>query len=325
MAPQGLPPLAHHEGADLAERPLPADRLPGRSSTTRRPSRRRTARRAWTRSIPSCSRPTRSWASRCTSARSWPGWPWTRSSTASPWPPPSGRSSRRWASSSARSRRRCRSIPSSCEKYLGSVVPYTDNFFADAQLRGLLRRLVLLHPQGRALPDGAVHLLPHQRRQHRPVRAHADRGRGGRLRQLPRGLHRAHPRREPAARRRGRAGRPRRRADQVLDGAELVPGRQGRQGRHLQLRDQARQVPGAQLQDLLDPGGDRLRHHLEVPELHPAGRRLGRRVLLGGADQQLPAGRHRHQDDPHRQEHALAPSSPRASPPATARTPTAAW
>ena len=40
---------------------------------------------------------------------------------------------------------------------------------------------------------------------------------------------------------------------------------------------------------------------------------------------QLPAGRHRHQDDPHRQEHQAAPSSPRASPPATARTPTAAW
>jgi FeS assembly protein SufB len=43
-------------------------------------------------------------------------------------------------------------------------------------------------------------------------------------------------------------------------------------------------------------------YHLEVPELHLEGRRLGRRVLLGGADQQLPAGRHRHQDDPRRQE-----------------------
>ena len=32
-----------------------------------------------------------------------------------------------------------------------------------AQLGGLQRRLVLLHPQGRALPDGAVDLLPHQR------------------------------------------------------------------------------------------------------------------------------------------------------------------
>ena len=35
------------------------------------------------------------------------------------------------------------------------------------------------------------------------------------------------------------------------------------------------------------------------------GRRLGRRVLLGRDHQQLPAGRHRHQDDPSRQEHAL--------------------
>ena len=139
--------------------------------------------------------------------------------------------------------------------------------------------------------------------QHRPVRAHADHRRRGRLRQLPRGLHGADARREPAARRGGRAGRAGQRADQVLDGPELVSGRREGQGRHLQLRDQARQVRGAELEDLLDAGGDRLGHHLEVPELHPAGRQLGRRVLLGGADQQPPAGRHRHQDDPHRQEH----------------------
>ena len=60
---------------------------------------------------------------------------------------------------------------------------------------------------------------------------------------------------------------------------------------------------GPTLEDLLDPGRDRLGHHLEVPELHPPGRRLGGRVLLGGRDQQPAAGRHRHQDDPHRQEH----------------------
>ena len=53
----------------------------------------------------------------------------------------------------------------------------------------------------------------------------------------------------------------------------------------------------------LDAGRDRLRDHLEVPELHPAGRQLRRRVLLRGAGQQPPAGRHRHEDDPHRQEH----------------------
>ena len=81
------------------------------------------------------------------------------------------------------------------------------------------------------------------------------------------------------------------------------PGDRARQGRHLQLRHQARQVRGAELEDLLDAGGDRLGDHLEVSQLHPQGRQLGGRVLLGGADQRLPAGRHRHQDDPHRQEH----------------------
>ena len=218
-----------------------------------------------------------------------------------------------------------REHPELVRKYLGSVVPVHRQLLRGAQLRGLQRRLVLLHPEGRALPDGAVDLLPHQRAGHGPVRAHADRRRRGRARQLPRGLHGADARREPAARRGGRAGRARRRHDQVLDRAELVPGRQGRQGRHLQLRHQARHVRGRNAEDHLDAGRDRLGDHLEVPELHPAGRQLGRRVLLGGAHQQLPAGRHRHEDDPHRQEHAAAPSSRRASPPAAARTPTAGW
>ena len=111
-----------------------------------------------------------------------------------------------------------------------------------AQLGGLQRRLVRLHPQGRALPDGALDLLPHQREGHRAVRADADHRRRGLVRQLPRRLHRADARREPAARRGGRARRARRCDDQVLDDPELVSRRQGRQGRDLQLRDQARPV-----------------------------------------------------------------------------------
>ena len=94
--------------------------------------------------------------------------------------------------------------------------PYTDNFFATLNSRGVHRRLVRLRAQGRALPDGAVDVLPHQRAEHRAVRAHADHRRRGELRELPRGLHGAAARREPAARGGGRAGRPRRRADQVL-------------------------------------------------------------------------------------------------------------
>ena len=58
--------------------------------------------------------------------------------------------------------------PDLVQRYLGSVVPYSDNFFATLNSRcsptapsSTCRRA--------ALPDGAFHLLPHQRRQHRPV------------------------------------------------------------------------------------------------------------------------------------------------------------
>ena len=38
-----------------------------------------------------------------------------------------------------------------------------DNFYRHAQLGRVLRRFLRLHPAGRALPDGAVDLFPHQR------------------------------------------------------------------------------------------------------------------------------------------------------------------
>ena len=83
--------------------------------------------------------------------------------------------------------------------------------------------------------------------------------------------------------------------------------------------------PWPQLEDLVDAGRDRLGHHLEVSELHPAGRQFGRRVLLGGPDQPPPAGRHRHEDDPHRQEHQKHDRSQGHLAPARAKTPIAAW
>ena len=46
------------------------------------------------------------------------------------------------------------------------------------------------------------------------------------------------------------------------------PGRRGREGRHLQFRHEARQVPRQTLENFLDPGGDRFGDHLEVSELH---------------------------------------------------------
>ena len=95
----------------------------------------------------------------------------------------------------------------------------------DAEFGRLHRRFVRLRAEGRSLPDGAVDLFPHQREEHRPVRAHADHRGRGRLRLLSRRLHRAAARREPASRRRGRTGRAGRCRDQVFDGPELVSGR----------------------------------------------------------------------------------------------------
>ena len=153
---------------------------------------------------------------------------------------------RSWASSSAPSPRRCRSTPSWCKKYLGSVVPYTDNFFAALNSAVFTRRLVRATSRRACAarwscrPTSAS--TPPNTGQFERTLIVADEG--AYVSYLE-GCTAPHARREPAARRGGRAGRPRRRRDQVLDGAELVPGRQGRQGRHLQLRHQARRLPRA--------------------------------------------------------------------------------
>ena len=68
----------------------------------------------------------------------------------------------------------------------------------------------------------------------------------------------------------------------ALDDAEIkystvqnwYPGDAERQGRHLQLRHQARRLPRRPLEDFLDPGRDRLGDHLEISELHPARRQF---------------------------------------------------
>ena len=60
-----------------------------------------------------------------------------------------------------------------------------------AQCGGLLRRFVLLRPEGGSLPDGAEYLFPHQCRRYGAVRADAHRGRRGGVRQLSGGVYRA--------------------------------------------------------------------------------------------------------------------------------------
>ena len=58
-----------------------------------------------------------------------------------------GNSSPRRASSSARSARRCRNHPDLVKKYLGSVVPYTDNFYAALNSAVFTDGSFCLHPQ----------------------------------------------------------------------------------------------------------------------------------------------------------------------------------
>ena len=73
-----------------------------------------------------------------------------------------------------------RNHPDLVKKYLGSVVPHSDNFLRLFECGRLLGRVFLLRPERRPLPHGAVHLLPDQRREDGPVRAHvADRAMKG--------------------------------------------------------------------------------------------------------------------------------------------------
>ena len=151
-----------------------------------------------------------------------------------------------------------REHPELVRKYLGSVVPYYGQFLRSAELRGLLRRFVRLHPQGRHAARWSCRPTSASTRRHRPVRAHADR----RRQRAPRSAT-------------SKAAPPRCATTNQLHAAvvELVAlddanikyshvqnwyaGRQGRQGRHLQLRDQARAVQGRALRDLVDAGRDR--------------------------------------------------------------------
>ena len=100
-----------------------------------------------------------------------------------------------------------REHPELVKKYLGSVVPTTDNFFATLNSAVFSDGSFVYVPEGVRCPMELSTYFRINETEHRPVRAHADHRRRGRLRQLSRRLHRADARREPAACRRGRAGR----------------------------------------------------------------------------------------------------------------------
>ncbi len=76
---------------------------------------------------------------------------------------------------------------------------------------------------------------------------------------------------------------------------------------------------------VMDAGRDRVGDHVEISELHSRRRQFGGRVLLGGHDQQFPAGRYRYEDDPHRAQHPQPHRVERHFGRAERETPTAVW
>ena len=118
-------------------------------------------------------------------------------------------------------------------------------------------------------------------------------------------MHRTAARREPAPRRhRGDCHQGPRRGE-VLHRAELVPRRRARQGRSAQPRHQARRPARRVVETLVDTGGDRLCHHVEIPLLHTARRQLRGGVLLRSRDEQLSGGGHGNEDDTHGTKHEV--------------------
>ena len=220
-----------------------------------------------------------------------------------------------------------RDHPELVRQYLGTVVPPGDNFFAALNSRGVHRWQLRVHPQGRALPDGAVHLFPHQCAQHRPVRAHADHRRGRRLRQLPRRLHRAACATRTSCMPRWSSWS---RMDDAQikysHGAELVSGRRRRPRRHLQLRHQARRLPRRAQSKIC---WTQVETGSAITWKYPS-------CVLQGDDSvgefySVAVTNNRQQADTGTKmihigkRHAAARSSPRASAPAAPTTPIAAW
>ena len=158
------------ESAGLGQAGGAADRLPGRLLLRRAQGEEGTGQPGRGRSRKSCaSMP--SWASRSKSKSCSPGWRaragwrWMRCSIRCQSRRRFARNSRRPGSSSAAYPRRSANIPSWCGAGWGEWCPCHDNYFSGAELRGFFGWDVCLHSRGRALPDGAFDLFPHQRRQ----------------------------------------------------------------------------------------------------------------------------------------------------------------
>ena len=196
-----------------------------------------------------------------------------------------GRScSRAWTTRSA-------STPSSCA-VLRHGHPARRQQVRRAQLRGVVGRLVHLRAAGRARRHAAAGVLPHQRGERGPVRAHADHRRRGLVGALRRGLLGAGVLHRLAALRGRRADRQAGRPHPLHDHPELVAQR-------LQPRHQAgaRRDRGHRRVDRRQP---RLEAHDEVPRGRDDGPEGARRGAVGRVRRCRPAPGRGRQDDPRR-------------------------
>ena len=175
LAAQGVPalPRAARRGAraDLGDGRLPDDRLPGHVLLRGAEAEAR-ARRASTRSTRSCCAPTRSSASRSRSRSCLAGVAvdavFDSVSVATTFKKELEKHGIVFCSFSEAVQKHpelVREVPRLGRALLRQLL-------RRAQLGGLQRRLLRLHPEGRALPDGALDLLPHQR-QPRPASSSA--------------------------------------------------------------------------------------------------------------------------------------------------------
>ena len=161
------------------------------------------------------------------------------------------------------------SIRTSIERYLGSVVPDGDNFFAALNSAVFSDGSFVYVPPGVRCPmELSTYFRINAAKTGQFERTLIIAAEGAR--ELPGGLHRSDARRESTACRRRGTGRAGRCTDQVLDGAESGPGDENGLGGIYNFVTKRGECRGRNSKDLLDPGGDRLRDHLEISELRLA-------------------------------------------------------
>ena len=140
-----------------------------------------------------------------------------------------------------------REHPELVRKYLGTVVPVTDNYFATLNSAVFSDGSFVYVPPGVRCPmELSTYFRINEKNTGQFERTLIIADKGSYVSYLE-GCTAPQARREPAPRGGGRAGRARRCRDQVLDGPELVSRRRRRARRHLQLRHQARRLPRQEL------------------------------------------------------------------------------